>query len=152
MGIKNWYEYAGVSNNPGVRLRQIQGKQQLIRVIERFEKPRVREIGIFLSYVPKCIPLLCNVELGNNTLTVNCQYSKGTACLLTSQSPQRTALPGSKTGSWLLGILKQGKHSVVNNLFKRTWLKTQNMLKRFRFSSSFVFFVSKPFHQFLSKK
>ena len=29
-------------------MKQIQGKRQLVRVIGRFEKPRVREIGILL--------------------------------------------------------------------------------------------------------
>ena len=58
-GVENWFEFAGVSNNrelekSGVKLnysvtmKEIQGKRRLVRVIGRFEKPRVREIGILL--------------------------------------------------------------------------------------------------------
>ena len=43
----NWFEKSGVK----FQVKQIQGKQGLVRDIERFEKPRVREIGIPLYVV-----------------------------------------------------------------------------------------------------
>ena len=49
-GSQNWFELSGVSRNRGWNCRawvkQIQGKQSLVRDIGRFGKLRVREIGI----------------------------------------------------------------------------------------------------------
>ena len=59
--IQNWFELSGVSRNWGFEklgwnyrawVRQIQGKQGLVRDIGRFGKPRVREIGIPLYVNP----------------------------------------------------------------------------------------------------
>ena len=50
---QNWFELSGISRNRGWNYRawvkQIQGKQGLVRDIGRFGKPRVREIGIPLQ-------------------------------------------------------------------------------------------------------
>ena len=70
-GSQNWFELTGVSRNRGWNYRawvkQIQGKQGLVRNIESFVKPRVREIGIplyYLSYSSVLFVLISGRESG----------------------------------------------------------------------------------------
>ena len=111
----------GVSNNQarvreiGGRVRQIQGKRQLVQVIGRFEKPRVREIGFVQNRQKNWL------RMGGAGRAIKCDSEAGLK--------QSNPAPNFLSSEWLMAVQPRWQFNaarkcrqIVQN--KRDWSST----------------------------